>query len=225
MIARSASSPGCGYPDQVSLSGIEHLAAVAAMLAAVVVLLGVIIVTASVASMAGRVRRRWRVQRTTPHGATPWSLQWALTADRATIKAAASAGAANLASPRWWTVQVARRRMWQAVRGARHAVDVARRAGAPVGEFPTLARQLESSARSIDALARAKASTPGGVRRAVAQLHRVERAACDLHHAAVESLQSVVSDDVDPLLASVHQEITAVAAGTRAVNAIRRHAS
>jgi hypothetical protein len=108
------------------------------------------------------------------------------------------------------------------VRAADHAVTVARRAGAPVGELPTLVQQLDAAARSADAVVLATARGPRGGRPATLEVRRIEEAALQVQDAAVVSLQTAAGADVDPLLTTVRLEATALAAGRRAANALRR---
>lgn len=181
----------------MQLTGIEHALIDAAVAVVLVVVVAFLVVTAVATVIVRRVRRRWR----------------------------ALAAATTLASPRGWAAQQARRRMWRAVRAADHAVAVARRAEVSVGDLPTLARQLEAAARSTDALVLATARGPRGGRPAILEVRRVEEAALQIHDAAVVSLQTAASADVDPLLSTVRLEAAALAAGSRAASVLHRPAT
>src|SRR4051794_33613996 len=111
---------------------------------AAVVFLGGTILAATAAWMAVRAARqrlrRWRHLR----ASVPW-----------VTRSAAGAFAAVAASPvtdrHWWATQHERHRMWRAVSGAERAVRAARAAEAPTGDLRGLARQLRTTARSVDA--------------------------------------------------------------------------
>src|SRR5690348_12908442 len=51
----------------------------------------------------------------------------------------------------WWANHRDRRRLWRAIAGAERAVAVARSAGAPTGDLPSVVRQLRSAAAVVDA--------------------------------------------------------------------------
>lgn len=205
------------------ITGIEHLVVDVAAVAGLVVLLAVIVLAAAATLMLRRLRGRWHAVRRHPTG---FRLSTRVPAiDRRRLASAGTSLATTLASARWWAAQQDRRRMWRAVSAANHAVTVARRAGAPVGDLPTLARQLETAARSADALARAAGRSPRGTAPASADVREVEKAALQMHRAAVDSLQAVATSEVSPLLHSVRLEAQAVAAGVRAVGASRRAAT
>lgn len=181
------------YAEEVQI--IEHLVVDVTAVAGLVVLLAVIALAAATTLMLRRLRR---------------------------LAAASTSLATTLTSAQWWATQQERRRMWRAVTAAKHAVAVARRAQAPVGDLPTLASQLETAARCADALARATAHSPRGTAVASTDVRRVEEAALQMHRAAVDSLQLIANSEVSPLLPSVRLEAQAVAAGIRAVGALRR---
>lgn len=135
------------------------------------------------------------------------------------IGAVAAVAASTLGSPGWWLVQRDRHRMWRAVSSAEHAIGVARKAGAPVGDLPTLARQLATAARAVDAVVGASARRPSSRSEARAEMARIEVAAADLHLAALESLTLVSRAETDDVVSSTRIELDALAAGLAAVRA------
>ncbi|HEX2858075.1 MAG TPA: hypothetical protein VHO26_11485 [Propionibacteriaceae bacterium] len=187
---------------------------------------GVVVVTVAATIAVRRVHRRWRswrrrgVARLQEAG---WVRTEPVTGGPV-VTAAVLASAAHLARPQWWAVQQSRRGMWRAVAAARHSVGVAGRAGAPVGDLPTLVAQLELAARSADALARADAGRADGSRSHHREVRQVEEAALQVHEAAVASLHSVAVAESDVLLPAVRLEVAALAAGVRAATASRRPA-
>ena len=133
--------------------------------------------------------------------------------------------ASTVGSRGWWLVQHQRQRMWRAVWSAEHAVSAAQKSGAPLGDLPTVARQLAKAARAVDALLGASAGDPTSRGLARAELVRVETAASDLQRAAVDSLRMVAGDDTDDVVSTAHLEVTALAAGLQALRrATHRHA-
>jgi len=196
----------------------------AAAFAVLAFVLGAIGLTALATMMVVRLRRRWRSLRESARARLHGSglLADARKVDRGTVTAAAMASGSRFTSPHWWATQQARRRMWRGVSAASHAVKVARASGAPVGDLPTVLRQLEAAARSADALARADADVPGNGRSGVLETRRIEEAALHLQQAALQSLQSVAAVEVEPLLPAVRLEAAALAAGVRAAAIARR---
>ena len=196
----------------------------AAAFAVLVVLVGVVGLTALTTLMVVRVRRRWRSLRESVGARMHGSglLAGSGTADRGAVSAAAMASGSRLTSPHWWATQQARRRMWRSVTAASHAVKVARASGAPVGDLTTVVRQLEVAARSADALARADADVPGNGRSGVLETRRIEEAALHVQQAALQSLQSIATVEIEPLLPAVRLEAAALAAGVRAAAVARR---
>jgi hypothetical protein len=208
------------------VTGIERLTVEAAAVAGLAVLLAVIVLATATMVMLRRVWRRWHALRHPfrgyLNGSRPRSL--ALAIDRRRLAATSASVATTVVSARWWANQRDQRRMWRAVTAAQHTVAVARRAGAPVGDLPTLACGLHSAARSVEALARAEARGPRGGAPASTEVRRLEEAAVQIHQAAIDSLRAVATADLDPLLPSVRLEARAVAAGIRAVGILRRPA-
>ena len=192
----------------------------AAAFAALVVLIGFIGVVVLTTMMVVRLRRRWRSLRQRLHGSG--ILAESGRVDGSAVSAAAMASGSRFASPHWWATQQARRRMWRAVTAASHAVKVARASGAPVGDLTTVVRQLEVAARSADALARADADLPGSGRPGVLEARRIEEAALHVQQAALQSLQSIATVEIEPLLPAVRLEAAALAAGVRAAAVARR---
>jgi len=205
----------------LSIGGVLADAAAFAML---VLVLGVIGLTVAATMVVLRLRRRWRSLRESMRARLHGSglLADPATPDARAVSAVAMASGSRFASPHWWATQQARRRMWRAVTAAGHAVKVARAAGAPVGDLPTVVRQLEGAARSADALARADADLPGSGRPGVLETRRVEEAALQVQQVALQSLQSITAVDVEPLLPIVRLEAAALAAGVRAAAVSRR---
>ena len=125
---------------------------------------------------------------------------------------------ATMTSPGWWTAQNRRHRLWRAVSSAEHAVTLARRSDAPVGDLPSLTTQLRSAAVGVDAVLRATAV--GGSLRPDdrAAYDQVVAAASDIHQAALSSLRTTSRADTEPLLSAVQIEVAALAAGVRAAS-------
>ena len=119
-------------------------------------------------------------------------------------------------SSTWWTVQVDRRRLWRSVSAAEHAVATARDAGAPVGDLPTLIRQLRRAADAVDhaLVAAGRARTP-----ASASVKRREREARDsadrIYAAAMDSLTTTARGHTSELARAVQLETEALHAGLR----------
>lgn len=123
---------------------------------------------------------------------------------------------ATLGSPGWWAVQHRRHRMWRAVSAAQHAVGVARRADAPVGDLPVLTSRLGAAARGVDSVLRASARLGPLREDDRADCLRIEAAAASIHDAALSSLRSVSHQDAEPVVTAVQIEVAALAAGVRA---------
>ena len=209
------------------LTGIEHFLVDAAAVAGLVMLLALLAVTLAATMVIRRSRRRWRVVRgliSRRSRGGPLSRRPAVNG-RALAASALGLTTNTVASPRWWATQNARRQMWREVTAAKHAVTVARRAGAPVGDLPALVRQLEGAARSADALAQADAHSPRRGRPATPEVRRVQRAALEVRDAAVDALQAAATAEVSPLLPSVRLEAAALAAGALAASTLRGPAS
>jgi hypothetical protein len=121
------------------------------------------------------------------------------------------------ASPTWWTAQVDRRRLWRSVSAAEHAVATAKAAGAPVGDLPTLSRQLRRAAVAVDRalVATGRARTPASA--VVKQRERdVRDSASRIYAAAMESLTTTASHHTSELARSVQIETEALHAGLHA---------
>ncbi|NUR06132.1 MAG: hypothetical protein HOQ45_03880, partial [Nocardioidaceae bacterium] len=106
------------------------------------------------------------------------------------LRVSGPVASASIGSPGWWAAQNRRHRMWRAVTSAEHAVGVARRAGVPVGDLPSLAGRLHTAASGVDAVLRA-----GGRQGSLGDQDRVDcdrivAAASDLRSAALSSLRS-----------------------------------
>jgi hypothetical protein len=132
------------------------------------------------------------------------------------IGALRASASATVGSPCWWVAQRDRHRMWRAVTAADHAVGVAKRAGAPVGDLPTLARELATAARGVDAVLCASARSRSMMSEARTEGARIEAAAADLHGAALESLRMVAEGATDHVVSAARVEVHAMAAGLRA---------
>src|SRR5690349_665562 len=102
---------------------------------------------AAVFVVARRVRRRYRAAR-----ARVSALRASQRDARDLLRASSSAAMSSLGSPGWWTVQNRRHRMWRAVSSAEHAVGIARRADAAVGDLPSLSKRLNEAASGLDAV-------------------------------------------------------------------------
>lgn len=135
---------------------------------------------------------------------------------RGDLGALSAVAAATVGSPGWWAVQRHRHRMWRTVVSADHAVGVAQRSAAPVGDLPVLVRRLTTAASGVDAVLRASARVPSLRRAARSERDRIEAAAVDIHRAALESLTVVANTDTDPVVSAVRIEVAALAAGLRA---------
>jgi hypothetical protein len=123
---------------------------------------------------------------------------------------------ATVGSPGWWAVQSRRHRMWRSVSSAEHAVDVARRSAAAVGDLPLLVRQLSMTADRVDAVLRASARVRSLRGEARSELYRIEAAAVDIHRAALNSLKLVGDTDTESVVSAIRIEVSALAAGVRA---------
>jgi hypothetical protein len=139
------------------------------------------------------------------------------------IGALRASASATVGSPGWWVAQRDRHRMWRAVSATEHAVGVAKRAGAPVGDLPTLARELAPAARGVDAVLRASARSPSMMSEARNERARIEAAAADLHRVTLESLRMVAEGATDHVESAARVEVHAVAAGLRAARDASGH--
>lgn len=124
----------------------------------------------------------------------------------------------TVGSPRWWLVQRRRHQLWRAVTAAEHAVGVAQRTGAPVGELPLLARQLRTATRGVDAQLRACARTGELTQYVRADASRIEAAAAELSRTATRAVNATTGTDTDTLASAIRLESSAVAAGIRAAS-------
>jgi hypothetical protein len=123
---------------------------------------------------------------------------------------------ATVGSAGWWVTQRDRHRMWRAVSAAEHAIGVAKRAGAPVGELPTLAGELVTAARSVDAVLRASARSHRTRTLARQEGAAIEATAAGLYRAALESLRMVAEGASNHVVSAARVEVEALAAGLRA---------
>jgi hypothetical protein len=186
----------------------------AALEAIVIVAVGVIVLfwaaVATLSVLAVRwVRRRYRA--TVTHDG------WTGEAGRRGLREVGTVASATLGTPGWWISQHDRRRMWRAVRGAEQAVKAAQKTGAPVGDLPTVTRQLVTAARGVDAVLRASALDASSRHETRAELARIESASSDVRRAALDSLRLVTNGQTDDVVAAARIERTALAAGVRAV--------
>jgi hypothetical protein len=113
--------------------------------------------------------------------------------------------------------------MWRSVGAAERAVVVAQEADAPIGDLPTVTRQLSAAAQGVDALLRASAGDASSRCEVRAEVSRVVAAADDVRRAAVDSLRAVTTTGTDDLVTAARVEVTALAAGLRAVRSASRH--
>lgn len=193
----------------MTLAAAEHLA----------VLLFVTMLSLSLVALvvtAVRLRRAWRRRRR-------YALLRSLLRPGPLPLQAARVGAAmagSVGSPSWWIAQRDRHGMWRSVAAARRAVSVASRAGAPVGDLPALARDLDRAAAGVDAALRAAGGDRRAARRVADDLLRIEAAAADIRAGAVDAL-AATTVDMESVRSAVAVEIEAVAAGVRAARAAR----
>jgi hypothetical protein len=160
-----------------------------------------------------RVRRRYRVAR-----ARLLAVRAAHRDVYGLLRVSGSVASASLGSPGWWMVQNRRHRMWRAVTSAEHAVGVARRADAAVGDLPSLAGRLRTAANGVDAVLRAS-GRQGSLRDQDRQdCDRIVAAATDLRTAALSSLGSDSHADTQNVVSAVQLEVAALAAGLRAAH-------
>jgi hypothetical protein len=186
----------------VTLTQVEHVAVVLAVasLLGVSIWIGLVVV---------RLRRRWRRRQTLLQRIVQRPLAF-IPVSRVSESVTSTVG-----SPSWWVVQRDRHRMWRSVAAARRAVSVAARADAPVGDLPVLTRQLQQAAVGVDAALRASGGERRLTREATADRVRIERAASDIHAAAMASL-GAMRPDVQPVVSAISVEVTALAAGIQA---------
>jgi hypothetical protein len=183
--------------------------------AAVVVLVTAVAGAVSAWMVVRAARRRlsrWRRARAAlqPWGLQPWSLRsWPL---RSAGSAMTAVAALPPAQPQWWLVQRDRHRLWRAVTSAERAVTSAKRADAPVGDLPTVARQLRTTANGVDALLRAD----GARGNARAHLREVLDAAEDIRAAATDALLAFAAPETSGLTDAVRLEVTALRHGLSA---------
>jgi hypothetical protein len=105
--------------------------------------------------------------------------------------------------------------MWRSVAAANQAVSMAVRADAPVGDLPSLVRQLQQAAGGVDAALRASGGQRRLARDAEADRVRIEAAAADIRAAALSSLDAM-REGIHPLVSAIAVERDALAAGANA---------
>ena len=196
-------------------STVEH----ALIITVVIVMLLWMSTVAALAFVAVRgVRRLSRVGRA-------WMLRSVVSSGSGTrdIGALYASASATVGSFGWWVAQRDRHRMWRAVSAADHAVGIAKRAGVPVGDLPTLARELVTAARGVDAVLRVSARSDSMMSEARNQRARIEAAAADLHRATLESLRMVAEGATDHVVSAARVEGHALAAGLRAAQDASGH--
>ena len=160
-----------------------------------------------------RVRRRYRAAR-----ARLLAVRAARYDLQGLLRVSGSVASASIGSAGWWVVQNRRHRMWRAVTSAEHAVGVARRADAAVGDLPSLAGRLRAAADGVDAVLRAS-GRQGSLRdQDRRDCDRIVAAAADLRTAALSSLRSGSHADTDTVVSAVQIEVAALAAGVRAAH-------
>lgn len=176
-------------------------------------LLVVVTLVAVTALVVRRTRRRFRSLRArllASHGAPPEAQNLA--------RVVGSAAAASVGSPGWWTAQNRRHRLWRAVTSAEHAVDVARRSEAAVGDLPTVAAGLRKAANAVDAVLRAGARQGSLRAEDKRDCDRIIAAADELREAALSSLRTDSRAHTDTIVSAVRLEVAALAAGVRAAH-------
>jgi hypothetical protein len=182
------------------------------LIAAGVISLLLVLATASAAVLVvRRVRRRLHAARARLLASRASQLDL-----RGVLRVSTSAAVASVGSPGWWVVQNHRHRMWRAVSSAEHAVGVASRADAAVGDLPVLARRLSDAAAGVDAVLRASDRGGPGCEQDRVECDRIVAAASDLRAAALSSLRSSSHADTDTIVSAVQIEVAALAAGVRA---------
>jgi hypothetical protein len=186
----------------------------AALEAIVIVAVGVIVLFWATVATLAVLAVRWVRRR---HRATVTHNTWPSDAGRSGLREVGTVASATLCTPGWWISQHDRRRMWRAVRGAEQAVKAAQKTGAPVGDLPTVMRQLVTAARGVDAVLRASALDASTRHETRAELARIESASSDVRRAALDSLRLVTNGQTDEVVAAARIERTALAAGVRAV--------
>jgi hypothetical protein len=182
----------------MTLAFVEEVAGLL-ILATMVAILGTCVVVTL------RLRRRWRRRN---------GLVGVVFSSLGHLPAASlTAGAVStVASPAWWMVQRDRHAMRRSVVGARRAVSVAVRAKAPVGDLPSLVRQLQQAADDVDAALQASGGHRRLARDANTDRLRIEAAAADIRAAAISSLDAM-RVGVQPLVSAIAVEADALAAG------------
>lgn len=182
------------------------------LIAAGVILTVVVLTTGVAATFAMRViRRRYRSARERLRVISASRMP----GQGSALRRPTAVAVATLGSPHWWAAQNRRHQMWRAVAAAEHAVGVARHADVPVGDLPALASRLRTAAGGVDSVLRANARL--GLLRDEDhhECARIEAAAADIHNAATSSMRTAAHNDVDPVVAAVHIEVAALAAGVR----------
>ena len=197
---------------------LASVAARAAELLAIVLAVGTITLAAGLWWLRRRVRRLRRARRVV------------VVAARAAVAAAGAAGRTRqrawsvpLPDRRWLAAARERRRLWQAVTAAEHAVAVAQRAGAPTGDLHSLCWRLRLAAGDADrclSVARRPAE-PGAGHRAgnMAEVDDLVAAAGLVQDAAASAAASMARPAVAGLAEDARRESAALAAGIAAAAA------
>jgi hypothetical protein len=117
---------------------------------------------------------------------------------------------------RWREGGRARRELWRAVGAAEHAVEAARRGGAPTGDLDALCRRLRQAAGSADrrlAIGQRPAVAGAGLDPAVSEVSGLLSAAGQIQAAASAALASVSRPAAGQLADDVRIEVAALAVG------------
>lgn len=177
-----------------------------------VVVAGAVVLLGAVVALAGAlwVRRRWRRFR----------LLWRDGREAALGSIGRSAWRWALGRPlpdrRWRAVARSRRQLLLSVSAAERAVDVAVRAGAPVGELRSLSRRLRKSADALDAslsIDQWRSARSAELPDTDRQVDDLLRAAGHIHESAARALTAVSGAVQTGLVEDAERELAAVSAG------------
>ncbi|HYA68187.1 MAG TPA: hypothetical protein VED63_05590 [Acidimicrobiales bacterium] len=114
----------------------------------------------------------------------------------------------------WRSATRARRRLWRSVGAAEQAVNLARSAGAPLGDLEGLARRLHRAAIAVDASLRIAGRDHGPADHGAvfAQVHELEAAAGHIERAAATAQAWITRPETAGLVAEAEREAAAIAA-------------
>ena len=115
-------------------------------------------------------------------------------------------GEVSVSDASWWANQRDRRRMWRSIAAADRSVTAARSAGVPIGDLPSVVRQLRTAGSTLDAALTASSRSPEVLRQAAA----VSAAADDVSRVAAEAVAADAAPVIARAIDAVRLELAAL---------------